>query len=72
MKFRVTMKRIVAAIGMALTLSVMWQSAGRLDDAKNWLELFKAMFWLLFGSAAFCAFIEDFRENKWPFFTRIP
>lgn len=61
------MKRLVAAAGIILMLTLIITSAGKLDEANNGLELFKALLWLVIGAIALVAFIDDYKNNNWPF-----
>lgn len=61
------MKRLVAAIGIVLSVYLIINGISDFDNATNGIELFKALFWLMVGTFALYGFIDDFRNDKWPF-----
>lgn len=65
-KVIVVLKRVVASIGVALSVLTLGGGIHDFDKATDGLGLFKGLFWIIVGAAAIVAFAEDFREKKWP------
>lgn len=63
----VILKRIVAGIGIFISLMTTVGGLRDFDAATNGLDIFKAIFWILIGTVAMIAFVDDFRNKKWPF-----
>ena len=61
------LKRLVATIGIITAVFTLFGGVVDFREATNALDVFKALFWMLIGGAALAAFIDDFREKKWPF-----
>jgi hypothetical protein len=59
------MKRILSMVLMVVVIVGLYGAVGGFNDAKNWFELFKAIFWLVLFVAAFWALVDDIRKNKW-------
>lgn len=61
------MKKTVAIIGMLMMISLIASSIHDFNQADNAIGIFKGLFWLIIGVLAFCSFLDDFKQNKWPF-----
>ena len=63
-------KRIIAVMGIILAVGLVATSLGDFDNAKNWIDVFKALFWICIGSVALTSFINDYKEKLWPWEVR--
>jgi len=61
------LKRIIAAIGIIAAVMLIMRGTGEFRAADEWIEIFKAFFWLIVGGFGLIGFIDDFKEKKWPF-----
>ena len=62
----VVLKRIIASIGIILAWLVLGRGTSEFGRADEWIEIFKALFWIIVGGFALWSFIDDFKEKKWP------
>ena len=63
----VVLKRIIASIGIVLAWLTLGRGISEFGRADEWIEIFKAFFWIIVGGFALWSFIDDFKEKKWPF-----
>ena len=64
---KAVLTRIIAAIGIVLAFLMLSRGTGEFGRADEWIEIFKALFWMILGGFALVRFIDDFKEKKWPF-----
>lgn len=65
--FKTILKRTIALIGIFGGIVLISRGSGEFGRADEWIEIFKALFWIVIGAAGLVGFIDDFKENKWPF-----
>lgn len=59
--------RIIATIGIVFSFLMLSRGTGEFGRADEWIEIFKALFWIIVGAVALGSFIDDFRNKKYPF-----
>lgn len=60
------LKRIVASLGIVFAWLMIGRGTSEFIRADEWIEIFKALFWIIMGGFALWSFIDDFKEKKWP------
>lgn len=66
-KLKTFLKRTIATIGIIGGILLISKGSNEFGRADEWIEIFKAFFWIIIGAGGMVGFIDDFKEKKWLF-----